>query len=67
MDHVPGRSNGDRVRVMDTDTARARGINNLLGTICSELDKDEYGVKQYTVGLDDGDIIDISGAMLAGC
>jgi len=67
MDHVPGRSKGDRVRVMDTNTARARGINNLLGTIYSELDKDDDGVKQYTVGLDNGDIIDISGAMLAGC
>ena len=68
MDHVPDRSVGDRVRVMDTNTARLRGISNCRGTVIDELDdRNEYGTKQYSVGLDNGEILNISGAMLSGC
>ena len=67
MDHVPARSKGDRVRIMDTNTARERGVNNLLGTVTGEPGElDDHGTATHWVSLDNGDLICISGAMLAG-
>ena len=61
---VPTRQIGDRVRIMDTRSAKENA--NRLGQVVGLAARDEYGTNCYLVKLDGGGVVTISGSTLMG-
>lgn len=67
MQEVPVRKIGDKVRIMDTPTARESGLQNMTGTVTQELkEKDGFGNNQYVIFFEKKRFNVVSGALLAG-